>query len=91
MTDDKIARLKAHALHDAVPMDVPIANNIHTVVYESGAMHFEVGDLTVYVGAQKDFLIIRGSDCGDAQIEAHEIDALIALLARARAIIAGGA
>lgn len=86
MNEQEMKRLQLAELHDvwgnAEP--TPKEHDIKTLAYESGATHFEMGDITVYMSAKRDFLIVRGSDCGDAQIEGHELDAVIALLQRAR-------
>jgi hypothetical protein len=92
MTTDetlRIKRLQAAELHGAMP-ETPVIETIASFPYESGAMRFETGDVSVYVSAKRDFLIIRGSDCEDTQIEAGELATLIALLQRASAIMSGG-
>jgi len=94
MNADDVKRLQLAELHESTGGDADRAPKLDTVIttmkYESGATHIEVGNITVYVGAKNDFVIIRGSDCGDAQIEEYELDTLIALLQRAQTLIKGG-
>lgn len=86
---ERLLRLQQAEMHGVMP-ETPAIDRIASFPYESGAMRYETGQVSVYASANREFLIIRGSDCEDTQIEAHELDTLIALLQKARELMRGG-